>query len=98
MVLDEADRMLDMGFAVDMATIAKSCNEERQNMLFSATLSHRVTELAYEHMNSPEKVIINPDQVTAENVKQTMYHVANDEKISLLLGLIKFFHHWRRRL
>ena len=58
-------------------------------MLFSATLSHRVTELAYEHMNSPEKVIINPDQVTAENVKQTMYHVANDEKIPLLLGLME---------
>lgn len=90
-VLDEADRMFDLGFIADIRYMFRSMPtpENRLNMLFSATLSHRVTELAYEHMNSPEKVIINPDQVTAENVKQTMYHVANDEKIPLLLGLMK---------
>ena len=90
-VLDEADRMFDLGFIADIRYMFRRMPipEKRLNMLFSATLSHRVTELAYEHMNSPEKVIINPDQVTAENVKQTMYHVANDEKISLLLGLMK---------
>jgi ATP-dependent RNA helicase RhlB len=90
-VLDEADRMFDLGFIADIRYMFRRMPipENRLNMLFSATLSHRVTELAYEHMNSPEKVIINPDQVTAENVKQTMYHVANDEKISLLLGLMK---------
>jgi len=90
-VLDEADRMFDLGFIADIRYMFRCMPppENRLNMLFSATLSHRVTELAYEHMNSPEKVIINPDQVTAENVKQTMYHVANDEKIPLLLGLMK---------
>jgi len=90
-VLDEADRMFDLGFIADIRYMFRRMPkpENRLNMLFSATLSHRVIELAYEHMNSPEKVIINPDQVTAENVKQTMYHVANDEKISLLLGLMK---------
>jgi len=90
-VLDEADRMFDLGFIADIRYMFRRMPtpENRLNMLFSATLSHRVTELAYEHMNSPEKVIINPDQVTAENVIQTIYHVANDEKISLLLGLMK---------
>ncbi|MFB3100011.1 MAG: DEAD/DEAH box helicase, partial [Gammaproteobacteria bacterium] len=90
-VLDEADRMFDLGFISDIRYMFRRMPtpENRLNMLFSATLSHRVAELAYEHMNSPEKVIINPDQVTAENVKQTMYHVANDEKIPLLLGLMR---------
>jgi len=90
-VLDEADRMFDLGFIADIRYMFRRMPppENRLNMLFSATLSHRVTELAYEHMNSPEKIIINPDQVTAENVKQTMYHVANNEKIPLLLGLMK---------
>lgn len=90
-VLDEADRMFDLGFIADIRYMFRRMPmpENRLNMLFSATLSHRVTELAYEHMNNPEKVIINPDQVTADNVKQTMYHVANDEKIPLLLGLMK---------
>ncbi len=90
-VLDEADRMFDLGFIADIRYIFRRMPtaQHRLNMLFSATLSHRVTELAYEHMNNPEKVIINPKQVTAENVQQTLYHVANDEKIPLLLGLIK---------
>ena len=90
-VLDEADRMFDLGFIADIRYMFRRMPtpENRQNMLFSATLSHRVSELAYEHMNNPEKVVINPDQVTAENVKQVMYHVANNEKIPLLLGLMK---------
>lgn len=90
-VLDEADRMFDLGFIADIRYMFRRmpAPENRLNMLFSATLSHRVSELAYEHMNSPTKVMINPDQVTAENVKQVMYHVANDEKIPLLLGLMK---------
>jgi ATP-dependent RNA helicase RhlB len=58
-------------------------------MLFSATLSYRVTELAYEHMNDPQMVEIAPEQVTAERVQQTCYMVANDEKIPLLLGLVR---------
>ena len=90
-VLDEADRMFDLGFIADIRYMFRRMPtpENRQNMLFSATLSHRVSELAYEHMNSPEKVVINPDQVTAENIEEVMYHVANNEKIPLLLGLMK---------
>lgn len=90
-VLDEADRMFDLGFIADIRYMFRRMPtpENRLNMLFSATLSHRVNELAYEHMNSPKKVIINPEQVTAKNVKQIMYHVANDEKIPLLLGLMQ---------
>jgi ATP-dependent RNA helicase RhlB len=58
-------------------------------MLFSATLSFRVMELAYEHMNNPTFVRINPEQVTADNITQVLYHVANNEKISLLIGFLQ---------
>lgn len=90
-VLDEADRMFDLGFISDIRYMLRRMPkpENRINMLFSATLSFRVMELAYEHMNSPELVKINPEQVTADKVSQTLYHVANDEKIPLLLGLLK---------
>lgn len=90
-VLDEADRMFDLGFISDIRYILRRMPkpEKRLNMLFSATLSHRVMELAYEHMNSPTLVKINPEQITADKVTQVLYHVANDEKIPLLLGLLK---------
>jgi ATP-dependent RNA helicase RhlB len=58
-------------------------------MLFSATLSYRVTELAYEHMNHPEMIRIEPDQVTAERVREVGYMTANEEKIPLLIGLLR---------
>ena len=89
-VLDEADRMFDLGFIRDVRYMFRRMRrpQERLNMLFSATLSLRVTELAYEHMNNPEFVRINPEQVTAERVTQTLYHVGSDEKIPLLLGLL----------
>ena len=63
--------------------------QERLSMLFSATLSFRVTELAYEHMNNPQIIRINPEQVTAERITQTLYHVSNEEKIPLLIGLLQ---------
>jgi len=62
--------------------------KQRISMLFSATLSYRVTELAYEHMNNPQKIIIESEQITAEKIKEIGYMVANEEKISLLLGLL----------
>ena len=91
-VLDEADRMFDLGFISDIRYMLRRMPsaEERLNMLFSATLSYRVMELAYEHMNSPELVKVNPEQVTADKVSQVLHHVANDEKISLLIGLLKY--------
>jgi ATP-dependent RNA helicase RhlB len=91
-VLDEADRMFDLGFIKDIRFLLRRCPEpeNRLGMLFSATLSHRVQELAYEHMNNPEYVDIEPEMVTAEKVRQVLYHTANEEKIALLIGL---FHH-----
>ena len=90
-VLDEADRMFDLGFISDIRYLLRRMPrpEKRRNMLFSATLSYRVMELAYEHMNSPTLVRINPDKLTVDKVSQVLYHVANDEKVPLLLGLLK---------
>ncbi len=90
-VLDEADRMFDLGFIKDIRYLLRRCPPptERMSLLFSATLSHRVSELAYEHMNDPVEVRIQADTRTADKVKQTVYYPANDEKIPLLLGLIQ---------
>nr|WP_320048425.1 DEAD/DEAH box helicase [uncultured Desulfuromonas sp.] len=90
LVIDEADRMFDMGFISDLRFILRRLPsyEKRQTMLFSATLSPRVMELAYDFMNEAEKVQIEPEQVTAERVEQIVYHVGGKEKIPLLLGLL----------
>jgi len=91
MVLDEADRMFDLGFIKDIRFLLNRMPppSERLGLLFSATLSYRVTELAYEHMNNPELVKIESDRVTADRVTQTVYHTANDEKLPLLVGLLR---------
>lgn len=91
LVLDEADRMFDLGFIDDIRYLLRRLPKpaERKNYLFSATLSQRVLELAYEHMNSPQKVEIEPEQVTADRVRQTLIHVANDEKLPLLVGWLR---------
>ncbi|WP_406672150.1 ATP-dependent RNA helicase RhlB [Natronospira sp.] len=90
-VLDEADRMFDMGFIKDIRYILRKLPhpEKRLNMLFSATLSYRVMELAYEHMNNPTSVKVDADQVTADRVRQTVYMPASDEKVRLLVGLLR---------
>ncbi len=90
-VLDEADRMFDLGFIGDIRYLFRAMTppQKRMGMLFSATLSERVNELVYEHMNMPETVAINPEQVTVENVTQIMYHVSSDDKMSLFLGLMR---------
>ena len=90
-VLDEADRMFDMGFISDIRYLLRRMPppDRRINMLFSATLSERVKELAYEHMNEPEAVEIEPEQVTAEKVRQKLYHVETSDKIGLLLGVLR---------
>lgn len=89
-VLDEADRMFDLGFIADMRFLLRRMPSasSRLNMLFSATLSPRVMELAYEHMNDPRVVKIEAEQVTADKVRQALYHVASQDKIRLLLGII----------
>lgn len=90
MVLDEADRMFDLGFIKDIRFLLRRMPPatQRLSLLFSATLSYRVTELAYEHMNNPELIEIVPEQVTAEKVEQTIYYPATEEKVPLLLGLL----------
>jgi ATP-dependent RNA helicase RhlB len=94
MVLDEADRMFDLGFIKDIRYVLRRLPEasKRLNLLFSATLSHRVLELAYEHMNDPELVKIEPDTKTANKVTQSIYFPANDEKIPLLIMLLRQMH------
>jgi ATP-dependent RNA helicase RhlB len=91
LVIDEADRMFDMGFIADLRFILRRLPpfDKRQNMMFSATLNQRVMELAYEFMNLPEKVSATPEKMTAERVEQVLYHVASKEKFPLLLGLLR---------
>jgi ATP-dependent RNA helicase RhlB len=89
-VLDEADRMFDLGFIKDIRFLLRRMPPaaERQSLLFSATLSHRVLELAYEHMNDPEKLTVETETVTAARVRQVVYFPAAEEKIPLLLNLL----------
>lgn len=91
LIIDEADRMFDMGFIADLRFILRRLPpfDQRQNLMFSATLNQRVMELAYEFMNSPEKVSVTPEKMTAENVVQLLYHASRKEKFPLLLGLLR---------
>jgi len=90
-VLDEADRMFDLGFIRDIRYVLRRLPErgQRLNLLFSATLSYRVLELAYEHMNDPDLVRIEPDKMTVDEVRQSIYFPSNDEKIPLLIMLLR---------
>jgi ATP-dependent RNA helicase RhlB len=90
-VLDEADRMFDLGFIKDIRFILRRLPDptHRLNMMFSATLSYRVLELAYEHMNNPELIRIEPDKMTVDRVRQVLYFPSTEEKIPLLMGLLR---------
>jgi len=89
-VLDEADRMFDLGFIKDIRFLLRRMpiRTERQTLLFSATLSHRVLELAYEHMNEPEKLVVESEFITNSTVRQLVYFPSDEEKLPLLLGLL----------
>jgi ATP-dependent RNA helicase RhlB len=91
LVVDEADRMFDMGFIADLRFILRRLPppERRQSFLFSATLSFRVLELTWEFMNNPSQITIMPQQKTAERVEQRLFHVGREEKFGLLLGLLR---------
>ena len=91
MVLDEADRMFDLGFIKDIRYVLRRLPpmDERQCLMFSATLSHRVLELAYEHMNEPELLKVEAENVTADRVAQSVYYPANEEKLPLLVGMLR---------
>jgi ATP-dependent RNA helicase RhlB len=99
LIIDEADRMLDMGFIADLRYILKRLPpfSQRQSMLFSATLSSRVLELTYEYMNVPEEITANSETRLVSTVEQRLYHVSREDKMSLLLGLLKH-EPWERML
>jgi ATP-dependent RNA helicase RhlB len=90
-VLDEADRMFDMGFYPDVKKMFSLLKEKtkRQTMLFSATLSLRVRNLAWEYMNNPVEIEVEPEEICVDKIDQELYHVSKDEKFSLFLYLMQ---------
>ncbi len=89
-VMDEADRMFDLGFIKDIRYLLRRMPppDQRLNMLFSATLSYKVTELAYEHMNNPVLIRIETEEVTSKAIQQSAYCPANEQKTPLLIGIL----------
>ncbi|MDO6477855.1 ATP-dependent RNA helicase RhlB [Alteromonas sp. 1_MG-2023] len=90
-VLDEADRMFDLGFIKDIRFLFRRmpAATERLSMLFSATLSYRVQELAYEHMNNPTHVQVEPERKTATRVSEELFYPSDEDKMLLLLTLLE---------
>jgi ATP-dependent RNA helicase RhlB len=90
-VLDEADRMFDLGFIKDIRYMfgKMPAATERLSMLFSATLSFRVKELAFEHMNDPDSVEVEPDQKTNVRISEELFYPSNEDKMPLLQTLIE---------
>jgi len=90
-VLDEADRMFDLGFIKDIRFLFRRMPEpqDRLNMLFSATLSYRVQELAFEHMHNPEHVVVEPEQKTGHRIQEELFYPSNEHKMPLLQTLIE---------
>ena len=91
LIIDEADRMFDMGFYPDIKRMIRRMPSPttRVSLLFSATLSTRVKNLAWEHMNEPAEINMSEEQITVDKIEQALYHVGTHEKVSLLLGLLK---------
>lgn len=91
LVIDEADRLFDMGFISDLRFLLRRLSpyNSRQSMLFSATLSNRVLELCYEHMNNPMQFSVTPEKITVEQVEQEIYHIGTSEKFGALLGILR---------
>jgi ATP-dependent RNA helicase RhlE len=88
-VLDEADRMLDMGFIHDIKKIIARLPQKRQSLFFSATMPPEIVELSRKILGNPEKVTIQPEQTTAEKVAQSVYMVAKSRKPALLVHLLR---------
>ncbi|WGE84287.1 ATP-dependent RNA helicase RhlB [Actinobacillus equuli] len=90
-VLDEADRMFDLGFIKDIRYLMRKCPkpDQRLTMLFSATLSPRVRELAYEDMDNAQYIEIEPLQRTGHRIKEELFYPSNEDKMALLLTLLE---------
>lgn len=90
-VLDEADRMFDLGFINDIRYLFTKMPDrtERLNLVFSATMSYKVKELAYSHMNEPTHLQVEPDQMTGKRIQEELFYPESDSKIQLLLSLIE---------
>lgn len=90
-VLDEADRMFDLGFIRDIRYLLRKCPkpEARLTLLFSATLSYKVRELAFEDMNDPKYLEIEPEQKTGHGIKEELFYPSNEDKMPLLMTLLE---------
>ncbi|WP_392553250.1 ATP-dependent RNA helicase RhlB [Orbus wheelerorum] len=90
-VLDEADRMFDLGFIKDIRWLFRHMTppKKRLTMLFSATLSHNVRELAFEHMNEPKYIEVEPEQKIGHRIKEELFFPSNEDKLALLQTLIE---------
>ena len=88
LVLDEADRMLDMGFIRDVRKIVAACRKERQTLLFSATMPPDIAKLAAEILRNPARIDVSPAKITVDRIDQQVYFVPVQAKRNLLLELL----------
>ena len=89
LVLDEADRMLDMGFVNDVKKVLKQVPTQRQTLFFSATMPQDIRKFAHSILKNPKEINVTPVSSTAQTVEQSVYHVKKNEKLGLLIELLK---------